>query len=133
MASLKIALQVDSANPNIGDLYLEHGSMRLTNTLSEEVAQQLFIRFRFFKGEWFLDPTQGVPWFQSILGIKTPIGIIQQIFRQVITTCPGVASLDVFNLKNLGSRQWQLIFTCTLTDATQLVSTDYGPFIIGAS
>lgn len=131
MASLKIALQIDSENQNVGDLYLHNGSMRLTNSLSEEVAQQLFIRFRMFRGEWFLDPTIGVPWFQSILGVKNSEGLVEQIFRQVITTCPGVASLQTFNLKNLGNRSFQLTFSCTLSDGTVLLSSDFGPFVIG--
>ena len=132
MASLKIALKVDSENPIPGDLYLENGSCRLTNSLSEEVAQQLWIRFKFFQGEWFLDTSQGVPWFQTILGQKTPIGIIEQLLRQVVTSCPGVDSLLSFSLLfDSAQRSAQVIFKCLLADGTILSSADFAPFVIG--
>lgn len=125
MADIKIALAVDSENPIIGDLYLENGTARLTNTLLEEVAQELYIRFRFFQGEWFLDPTLGLPYLQSILGKKTPIGIISQIFKRVITTCPGVASLTSFQLTRGAARSIILNFTARLTDGTVLTAADF--------
>ena len=132
MASLKIALQTNAENPTVGDLYLENGTVRLTNSLSEDVAQELFIRFRMFQGEWFLDATQGFPWFQSVLGIKTPIGIVEQLLRKVITTCPGVAKLTAFSLNNnTATRQAQVAFTCILDDGATLTSADFAPFVIG--
>lgn len=131
MASLKIALQINSENPVVGDLFLENGTVRLTNGLSEEVAQELYIRFKFFQGEWFLDPSQGFPWFQSVLGVKTPIGIVNQLLRQVITTCPGVASISSFSLvNNTATRSASVQFSVLLKDGTTLSSADFAPFVI---
>lgn len=129
---IKIALQTDGTNPNLADLYLDNGTVGLTNSLSEEVAQELFIRLNFFQGEWFLDTTQGIPYFQSILGQKTPLGIVEQIFRQAITTCPGVASLASFSLTRVPTRGIQVFFTCILADGTTLTSSDFGDFVVGA-
>ena len=133
MADLKIALAIDANNPVAGDLYLDAtGNCRLTNSLSEDVAQELWIRLHFFQGEWFLDTTVGIPYFQSILGQKTPTGIIEQMFRRVITTCPGVASLDSFLLTSLPARRISIAFACTLQDGAVLTSADFAPFIVGA-
>lgn len=131
MADIKIALSVDSENPIVGDLYLQNGTIRLTATLLEAVAQELWIRFRFFRGEWFLDDRTGLPYMQSILGKKTPIGIISQIFKNVITTCPGVASLTTFNLTRLPNRGLLLTFAAQLADGTTLTSANFAPFIVG--
>lgn len=132
MASLKLALAIDSNNPVIGDIYLGPDSNdRLTNSLSEEVAQLLYTRFRMFKGEWFLDATIGVPYYQSILGQKVPVGIVSQILRRVITTCPGVASLNTFTLVQQANRGASVTFACTLIDGTTLTSDSFAPFVLG--
>jgi len=119
-------------NPIAGDLYLTtNKAFRMTQTLTEEVAQQLYIRFRMFQGEWFNDPTIGTPWFQSILGQKTPAGIVEQILKRVVTTCPGVASLLTFSFKPLSGRRAEVVFSCKLIDGKTLTSADFGPYIIG--
>lgn len=132
MADIKIALAVDANNPIIGDLYLENGTARLTNSLQEAVAQELFIRFGFFQGEWFLDESQGMPYLQSILGKKTPLGILSQIFKRVITTCPGVKTLTTFQLTRLPNRGLAPVFAAQLDDGATLTSASFGAFIIPA-
>jgi len=146
MSSLKLALQVDAANPIPGDLFIDGngqtqtnlsgqtlycGQVRLTQTLSEEVAQLLFTRFRFFKGEWFLDRTAGIPYYQSILGIKAPLSIVTQIFRQVVTTCPGVASLVRFSVTRQPNRGLLVSFAAKLADGAILTEADFIPFVLG--
>lgn len=131
MADFKITMAADANNPVVGDLYLENGTVRLTGTLAEEVAQLLWIRFQWWLGEWFLDTTQGMPYQQTILGQKTPIGIIQQIYKRLIVTCPGVSALTSFSLKKLTGRAIQIIFACKLADGTTLNSSNFGAFIVG--
>jgi hypothetical protein len=132
MADLKVALSANGDNPVAGDLYLENGTARLTHSLAESVAQDLLISLSLFKGEWFLDPSQGMPYFQSILGNRTPLTIVGQIFKQAILSRPGVKQITSFNLKRIASRSIELIFAATLTDGTTITSSSYGPFIVGA-
>lgn len=128
---IKLVTAVDSDNDTVNDLYLENGTVRLTADIKEEVAQELSIRFQSFKGEWFLDPTAGIPYFQSILGLKVPTAIVSQILRSVITGCPGVSRLDTFTMsQDTGARFSSVSFTCTLLDGTILVSSDFGQFIV---
>lgn len=131
MSDLKIVLVADDDNPDVGDIYLENGTVRLTDGLSEEVAQTLRIALLLFRGEWFLDATQGVPYWQSILGVKTPLSIVQQIFRNAILQVPGVKSLNSFNMQTLADRTVSLEFSCLLTDNTVLRSSDYAAFVVG--
>ena len=134
MASLKLALATDANNPVAGDIYLgPDGQVTLTQTLSEEVAQLLYTRFRFFQAEWFLDPSIGVPWYQSILGQKQSTSVVSQILRNVVATCPGVASVDSFSLVTQSDRSAVVRFSCTLSDGTVLKSSDFTPFIVGGA
>ncbi len=131
MASLKIVRTIDADNPDIGDLYLSNGTVQLTTTLSDEVAQLLFNRFNSFQGDWFLDATVGVPWFQLILGSKLPLSVIIQELQYVVTSCPGVASVEVFTLTQVSGRTYQCEFSCTLTDGTTLTAADLAtPFVV---
>lgn len=133
MSALKLALVIDANNPVVGDIYLgANRSARLTQTLAEEVAQQLYTRFRFFQGEWFRDATIGVPYYQSILGQKVSTQIVARILRSVVETCPGVASVDSFNLTPQANRKLVATFSCTLEDGTVLKSSDFQPFVIGS-
>lgn len=136
MASLKIALQTDPANAStgfpgntIGDIYLDPvtSQCRLTASLSEEVAQLLFTRFRFFLGEWFLDASVGVPWLQQILGVKNSILVVQSILRSVVVSCPGVLSLLSFAAPVTG-RNIGVTFVAQLADGTTLSSANIPPF-----
>lgn len=135
MSSLKLTMpsEVDAKNPIAGDLYLgQTASMRMTSTLAEEVAQQLMVRFRFFLGEWFLDAAQGVPWFQTILGQKIPLLVVQQLLRSVAQRCPGVTQVQRFTLSYVNqSRTAAVDFAVILTDGVTLKSSDYGPFLVG--
>ena len=132
MADLKIALVADANNPVVGDLYLENGTVRLTRTLAEAVAQELYIRLKFFLGEWFADPTLGVPWVQVILGSKAPQALKEQILRRVIIGCPGVAELKSFAMTTTAERMASLSFAVKLSDGTTLTSADFTPFTVGA-
>lgn len=56
----------------------------------EAVWQRLVARLHMFKGEWFLDTRQGLPYFQAIF-VKNPnINLVASLFRRVILDTPGV-------------------------------------------
>lgn len=133
MSALKLALAVDTNNPIIGDIYLgSNRNCRLTQTLAEEVAQLLYTRFRFFKGEWFLNLLLGIPYYQSILGQKVSLAIVTRILQSVVQTCPGVASVQTFALTPQPQRGLLVVFSCTLADGTTLKSSDFAPFTVGS-
>ncbi len=132
-SNIKLVTHVDAENPTLGDLLLENGTVRLTVSLREDVEQELMVRFKFFLGEWFLDTTQGTPWFQSILGIKVPLGVVAQILRAVLLSPPGVASITQFDLTaSRADRTARLRFAVKLIDGKVLTSADFTPFVVGA-
>lgn len=54
----------------------------LTNI--EAVAQAVKSRLKLLKGEWWEDPTDGLPLWQEILGMRTPKGVIDRIIQERI-------------------------------------------------
>lgn len=115
MSDLKLNLET-------GDLDLDGGSLKIV-TGAAAVVQRLFIRFRFFKGEWFLNREEGVP-YAEILGEKPTQAVIEALFRKVITTCPGVVSLDFFSAeRNNDTRELRIRFSATV-DNGELIDFD---------
>lgn len=57
--------------------------------------QAILRRLRLFLGEYFLDGTEGTPWFQAILG-KVPAAVAEANIKQRIIDTPDVVSLAAF-------------------------------------
>ena len=53
-----------------GDLLLENFDLQLVEG-RDQIAQNLMIRLRFILGEWFLDITAGIPYYDDFF-IKAP-------------------------------------------------------------
>lgn len=84
-------LALDSNN----DVVLEAGDLTLV-TGDDWIRQDIQQQLQFFSGEWFLDTTQGLPYFQYIL-IKNPnLDIVQALIQDTITGVEGVKELDGF-------------------------------------
>ncbi|CNH77713.1 hypothetical protein [Yersinia pekkanenii] len=61
----------------------------------ESTRQAVICRLKLFLGEYFLNMTEGTPWFQSILG-KTSLDIAAANIKERIITTPGVMGLTRF-------------------------------------
>lgn len=58
------------------------------------VKQRLLVRLRTFKGEWFLDTEEGIPYYRNIL-VKAPLReSVEAIFRSAILQTEGVLDFD---------------------------------------
>jgi len=73
-------IQLDTNN----DLLIVDGDLVLVDGNRDEVIQELNIRLNFFLGEWFLDVTAGIPYFQTILKKGTSIQTVNGIFIREI-------------------------------------------------
>lgn len=124
---------MDIALDDDGDLMLDDtGTIPLVEGKAA-IVQHLKIRLRAVKGEWFLDETDGVPYFEEILGQRNPdLGRIRRIFERVITGTPGVASLDRMELSFTDSTRALLIHDVevTTTDGDEITADDFGAFVI---
>lgn len=78
------------------------GRPRLTASNQEEVAQRLGVSLRRFLGEWFLEPTLGVPYFEQILVKNPDISAIRAAYLSVLNADPGVVSVTSLDLSFVG-------------------------------
>lgn len=119
-------------DPTTNQLDLTKGKLKLVIVPADEIRQKIAVRLRFFQGEWFLDQTIGIPYFQQIL-IKNPrLPIIQSIYRAAIVTVPGVADIKDFVFSfDSPTRKLSLSFR-VLTDTSQVLNFNQ-TFVIGSS
>lgn len=102
-------------NPLTNDLDVRNNSLYFVEGI-QAIAQQLRITFAGFYGEWFLDKTLFMPWFQDVL-IKAPsFTVVQEIFKNAILNTQGVISLNFFNLEiDAATRRANLSFSANTT------------------
>jgi len=75
-----ITLAIDDNN----DIFLDaSGNVAIVDN-AESLRQRLLERLQFFLGEWFLDETLGVPYFQQILQSDVDINIVSNIITNEI-------------------------------------------------
>jgi len=103
------------------DLILDEGVIDpLLAENTDEIDQRLRQALRLFSGEWFLDPSLGVPYFEKILGIKgVSMTIVEQAFRTEIARQPDVLRVDDFSaILDKVTRRLAVEFQAVTTDGT---------------
>jgi hypothetical protein len=82
-------------DPTTGDLLLENFDLQLVEG-RDQIAQNLAIRLRFILGEWFLDITAGVPYYDDFF-IKAPNQIrIESVLKEEILDTAGIDQILSF-------------------------------------
>lgn len=82
-----------------GDLYLIDGN--------DAIGQHVEQRFKLFLGEWFLDETQGVPYFDYIFQKNPNPVVVDAVLKRTALLSPGVVELLEWDL-NLASAEREL-------------------------
>lgn len=83
-------------DPITNDLVFSDFDFQLIDD-TKQIMQNLAIRLRFVLGEWYLDITQGIPYFQSFFK-KSPNQIqIESILKTEIVTTRGILELTSFD------------------------------------
>lgn len=104
-----------------GDIIWHNGPLLKSDTTqpyTENVAQRLYIKLRTFQGEWFINTTYGVPYWQRILGIKQRgKAAIDLIMQTAILEEVGVKEIVSFN-STFNNRQYSLEFQVRVVDGT---------------
>lgn len=60
------------------------------------LAQDAASAIRLFAGELYYDTTQGIPYFDQILGKAPPVSLMKAYFNRAALTAPGVVSAQTF-------------------------------------
>lgn len=79
-----------------GDYSFGQGDNTWLINSPEAVAQAIKTRFELWRGQWFLDTTEGTPWMQSVLGKQKP-DVYNLAIRQRILDTQGVSSITSFS------------------------------------
>jgi len=92
-----LSLQLNPTSPGYKDLLILNNDLVLTLDANpsgtNNIIQDIMQRLSMYAGEWFMDVTQGVPYFQQIL-VKNPNqSTIDAIFGNIIMGTPGVIQL----------------------------------------
>jgi hypothetical protein len=124
MADLAIDLNpLDISQPYYKDIFVSNGDLTLTSDVTPNnlastnpVLQDILQRLSFFLGEWFLDNTQGVPYFQQILVKNPDQSKIDAIFQNIILGTPGVVQLSSYTFTpKTAIRVLTVAFSCITT------------------
>lgn len=106
-------------DPNSHDIVFVNGFPSVTQSQGEIVAQRLKIALYTFLGEWFLDETIGVPYFQQIFGKVRSKSAIDVIFQNIISNDEGVVEIREFTSSmSSGDRGYTMTFKVRVADDT---------------
>lgn len=102
------------------DLAFKKNDFSLVESV-DQIMQNLAIRLRFFLGEWYLDTTLGIPFYEMILR-KNPNQIqIESILKNEIVTTFGVERLTSFESSyNENTRKYSVKFSAISIDGDPL-------------
>lgn len=109
-----------SLNINTNDLLIVDNDLVLTTDVdpngTNPILQDILQRMRLFLGEWFLDNSVGVPYFQQIFVKNPDMSKVEAIFIEIILSTNGVDSLiDYTFTSNNQLRQFEVSFSAQTT------------------
>lgn len=116
------------AQTDDGDIQITNNGFTLV-TGKAQIRQRLINNLRTFFGEWFLDLTLGVPYFQLIFEKGTSPEIIEALIKDAILDTEGIIALDRFEPLDYdpGTRLLTVDFTArTVDDETIEVTEELG-------
>lgn len=98
----------------------------LSNLLSDTdaVGQLILTRLRLFEGEWWADQLDGLPLWQSILGVTANVKHITLLIQQRILSTPYVTGISQVNaVYTSSSRLYSFSAVVTTQFGTQVTIT----------
>ncbi len=106
-----------------GDLVVEAFDLKIERSL-EAIAQELRLRLRFFLGEWYLDRTFGVPYYQTVFQKPADAAILDSVFKDAILATPGVVRLETFSIDFDGPSRLLSVQFRAVTDTGEAVEIE---------
>ena len=102
-----LALDLDKASGTFKDLLIVNNDLALTSDAypagqapaqcPNPVLQDCLQRLSMFLGEWFLDNTQGTPWFQQILVKNPDQSKVDAILLNILADTIGVTQVNDYS------------------------------------
>lgn len=125
--TLALTTEISPENPIIGDLDLQGGQVHLWDKRQGR-AQKIRMILQFGLGEHWLNPDEGIPWFQQIIGRKTrgvALGLIRQAFQRGL---PDLAEVRRLTMElNPVTRAAPVDFELRFNDGMTISASDFSP------
>lgn len=86
-----------------------------------------------FVGEWFLDTTEGTPWFEYIFTKGPNDQLVRAVLASVIRTTEGVTALRRLSYTVGRDRLMNISFEAQLADGTIFRTVDHAQFVVDLS
>lgn len=114
-------------NPLIGDLDLQNGQIHFWDKTAAR-RQKVRAICLFFKGEWFLNPDEGMPYFQSVIGNRRQTVILDVLRKAFHAGLPDLAKILHLSMTFEASTRTAVVdFALLFDDGFVLNSADFGP------
>lgn len=81
----------------VGDLALRNHSPYYIDG-PDYTRQKLAARYKFFKGEWFMNRLEGLPYYEQVFVHSPDLDVIASLFKRVALGCPGIVSLSKYSM-----------------------------------
>lgn len=99
-----------------GDLVIRNGDFVFVDS-GEATRQRLVQKLLLWRGEYWLDTSQGFPWIQEILGQRPSPEVVTSLIRNLLERDPGVSSIDNLEVDFDGvGRALDISFRARLTE-----------------
>jgi hypothetical protein len=120
--TIKLTTTITPENPVLHDLELDEGQLVFVSG-KEAIAQKCEERLKFFKGEWYQDQNEGLPYFSHIL-IKNPsLPAIKSIITKALNQIRGVQHVDEVEVTmDKASRELSIFYRVT-TNANDTIES----------
>lgn len=118
-------------NERKNDLVFVNGACPMTEGVNDAVAQELTLRLRTFRGEWFRDITFGTPWMQRVLGKKVDKSVVDIVIQEQIRKNPKVVQITHFESSfDSKAREYSCYFRVrSLEGETDLITFSLGEIV----
>lgn len=119
---MSVVRDLKLADEGAGDLVIENGDLALVAD-EPAVRQAINIGLRFYQGEWFLDETAGIPWFERVFIKGANYNEVRQWIRLTILAVPDVRDVTSTTFAYArATRELSVNFIVTTTSGATVAS-----------
>lgn len=123
---MDLALDLDPNSPTYRDIYFTPTNDLATVTERAGILQDVLTAIQVYLGEWFLDQSVGMPYYQVIYVKNADEATVNAAFINQILAVPGVTALTRFSFTpNATNRAPGISFTFDTISGT----VDYSGFL----
>lgn len=105
-------------DPDSGDVVYDNSQPSVTQDQRQDIAQLLRIKLQTYLGEWFLNTTVGVPYYERIMRKGVRKQDIDVLFQTLIREEPEVLEITEFSSTLSSDRVYSLTFRVRVAEGT---------------